>query len=941
MDVLIYKDIDYHGLKKEVDRILKLLKAGDFKSADVKKMPNTGYFRAKLDIKNRLLFKISRFGDRKYIFVLEVVPNHDYGKSRFLNGATVDESQLYPLASEAAVSEADLHPITYVNSKAKNFHILDKILSFDDLQSEVFGLPLPLIVIGSAGSGKTALTLEKIKGLSGDILYTTLSSFLVENARNLYYGSGYDNERQNVDFLSFREYLGGIAIPRGQEMVYRYFEQWISRYQQAYRIKDSYKVFEEFKGVITGSIIDKPYLSKAEYLSLGIRQSVFTVQEREGVYELFLKYLDFLKEGRYHDTNIVSYQHLSRIQPRYDYVVVDEVQDLTNVQLYLILKALHQSSHFLLCGDSNQIVHPNFFSWSNVKTMFYKQDLKGDIIRILATNYRNTPEVTQIANQLLKVKNARFGSIDRESTYLVKPNSSKQGNVEFYEDKAGIKQELNQKTGKSAKFAVLVMRNEDKAEARRFFNTPLLFSIQEAKGLEYENIILYNMISSNEKEFRELCRDVSQQDLLDDLSYARARDKGDKSLEVYKFYVNSLYVAITRAVSNLYVIEQNKKHELLELLELTQFKQRLEMTDQSSSIDDWQKEARKLELQGKQEQADDIRRNILHTKEVPWEVLTPDKINELRQEALLPDLFNKKAKDRLFEYACFYYDPTVMQQLAKLKYKRAEKWEKEQSVVMRRLLNNYHQNKVNNIKPDLQKYGLDHRNEYNLSPLMLATLAGASDIIEFLLDQDADALLSDNLGRNAFQLAMARADTDKGYAKKVFFPMYQRIMPDSIRVKIGDRLVKLHNRQMEFHMLNYMIATQRQMIISKGDLFIPGFEANDFVEAAQHYPSKIMPAYRKARTYISAFLSKNEIMRLRVAPTCRGLFYRIKRGFYIINPLLEIGVGDNWHNYYDEYLRLEQLSSPKTRNINVLIALLPNYKEEIAAFLAAEEEQES
>ena len=37
----------------------------------------------------------------------------------------------------------------------------------------------------------------------------------------------------------------------------------------------------------------------------------------------------------------------------------------------------------------------------------------------------------------------------------------------------------------------------------------------------------------------------------------RARDKTDKSLEVYKFYVNALYVALTRAVRNVYLIESD------------------------------------------------------------------------------------------------------------------------------------------------------------------------------------------------------------------------------------------------------------------------------------------------------------------------------------------------------------------------------------------------
>ena len=100
------------------------------------------------------------------------------------------------------------------------------------------------------------------------------------------------------------------------------------------------------------------------------------------------------------------------------------------------------------------------------------------------------------------------------------------------------------------------MHPDQKQAAKAHFQTPLIFSIQEAKGLEYDNIILYNFTSDDEERFREITRGVSVDDVSGtELTYSRARDKSDKSLEIYKFHINALYVAITRAVENLYVIE--------------------------------------------------------------------------------------------------------------------------------------------------------------------------------------------------------------------------------------------------------------------------------------------------------------------------------------------------------------------------------------------------
>ena len=81
-----------------------------------------------------------------------------------------------------------------------------RFLSFDDDQEAIYRQPPPLVIIGSAGSGKTALTLEKLKDARGDCLDATRSPFLAQNARDLYYANGFGHGGQEIVFLSFREY---------------------------------------------------------------------------------------------------------------------------------------------------------------------------------------------------------------------------------------------------------------------------------------------------------------------------------------------------------------------------------------------------------------------------------------------------------------------------------------------------------------------------------------------------------------------------------------------------------------------------------------------------------------------------------------------------------------------------------------------------------------
>ena len=98
-----------------------------------------------------------------------------------------------------------------------------------------------------------------------------------------------------------------------------------------------------------------------------------------------------------------------------------------------------------------------------------------------------------------------------------------------------------------------------------------MFSIHEVKGLEYEHIILYNIIAYAKQQFNDIASGLLPEDLQQELVYIRAKDKKDKSLEIYKFYINAFYVAITRAIDELYIVEENLDHPFLKLLDLNQY----------------------------------------------------------------------------------------------------------------------------------------------------------------------------------------------------------------------------------------------------------------------------------------------------------------------------------------------------------------------------------
>jgi superfamily I DNA/RNA helicase len=242
----------------------------------------------------------------------------------------------------------------------------------------------------------------------------------LRRARALHAALGFENPKQEVDFPIYRELLETLRMLGDL---------------------DTQALFEEFRGVI-GARPSGP-LSLADYLAPGTRQSLLTTEQRELAHGPFQRYRASLAEAGLQDSNLVAHEWRTQIAegktPIYDFVVIDEVQDLTPVQLALVLALLRTPGQFILCGDSHQLVHPNFFRWAALKNLFW-QGLAGDAaqrqpLKLLQANFRNTRAVTQLSNELLTIKQARFGSVDRESNFLIRGTSAAAGEVRLLDAK--------------------------------------------------------------------------------------------------------------------------------------------------------------------------------------------------------------------------------------------------------------------------------------------------------------------------------------------------------------------------------------------------------------------------------------------------------------------------------------------------------------------------
>ncbi|MDD5273571.1 MAG: ankyrin repeat domain-containing protein [Methylovulum sp.] len=289
-------------------------------------------------------------------------------------------------------------------------------------------------------------------------------------------------------------------------------------------------------------------------------------------------------------------------------------------------------------------------------------------------------------------------------------------------------------------------------------------------------------------------------------------------------------------------------------------------------------------MQGKQEQAERIRSEILKQKKPDWQVITAATLPELKHKALAGN--DKNARMSLFEYSLIYEDRESILALSKAGFKAAKQLDKGLQMLQQKHYIAYSFKKPDAVLKQVDQYGADFRNLFNQTPLMVAAWMGNSEVVKALFALGADTEKVDGNGLTALQIALAQADQSDAYARKKLADIYSMLEPTSLSIQVDGRLIKLDKHSMEFFMLNLMIALFYRVMSKKTRYRLEGFATQDIMDAVQHIPASVLPERRKVRAYLSSILSKNEIGKEDKGN--RKLFYRVLRGYYVFNPKLAL-----------------------------------------------------
>lgn len=437
---------------------------------------------------------------------------------------------------------------------------------------------------GGAGTGKTVAALHRLKFLaehkktSLPILFTTFTKELTENLKSL----AAELEMpaiayiiENIDALAFKlaqqfhlikntdKVFGLSAIKKPAEIWEQVLAEKLSPFDEDF-------LRAEYEAIILGQNVQ----SKEEYLkaSRAGRGKAISRKDRLLVWDMIEDFSNRKKsEGLFYKEEIynkVSHYLQKHSQYLFSHIVVDELQDFSNIELRFIRSLTSEAKNDLfLVGDPLQNIYNKRINFSKAGI-----SVRGKRSKRLRINYRTTEEIKSLALRVISEEDYDDfdGSVEDKKGYLslfhgVRPEYHvyKTKNEELDAVATDVKKLVEE--GYAFNDIVIAARTKDAIDDFRnhfhkqsipFVNKNLLNSQNEGvrlstfhglKGLEFKQVFLVDV---NERTF------PKQPHTFHSMTY-------EEQGKVTKTEKALFYVASSRAIQRLMISGVGRKSPIL------------------------------------------------------------------------------------------------------------------------------------------------------------------------------------------------------------------------------------------------------------------------------------------------------------------------------------------------------------------------------------------
>ncbi|XP_073025717.1 uncharacterized protein [Primulina eburnea] len=344
-------------------------------------------------------------------------------------------------------------------------------------------------------------------------------------------------------------------------------------------------------GLQTGKACDVKR-NRQDYLSLSkSRVSILSANKRKLIYDIYQDYEKMkMERGEFDVSDLVIDLHIrlgkeNLAGDKMDFVYLDEVHDLSMSQIALfrhICKNVDEG--FVFSGDTVQTFARGIdFSFEDIRSLFYNEfvmksensssavreekGLVSDIFRMRQTFHAHTG-IFRLAQSVIDLLYHFFPqSVDAlapetsfihgESPIVLEPDGNESLIVTIF----GCSGSASEKpVGFGAEQVILVRDDSARKEISKYIGSQaLVLTIIECKGLEFQDVLLYNFFGSSplRSQWRVLYEFLKQKDLLDP-NFA----KSFPSFSLWQHSIlcselKQLYMAITRTRQRLWICENN------------------------------------------------------------------------------------------------------------------------------------------------------------------------------------------------------------------------------------------------------------------------------------------------------------------------------------------------------------------------------------------------
>lgn len=359
------------------------------------------------------------------------------------------------------------------------------------------------------------------------------------------------------------------------------------------KLNSDLEFFPQIKEIISELEFKNAMIDKNTYVNkIKDSYSQYTKEQRSDIYDFVESvYQPYLKSGEdvlYDDNDLVNIL-INKINnneiEKLDYVLVDELQDLSELQILAITMLTNDPNNVLMSGDVSQTINPTFFKRGRIGLIFRNRfDLKYEKLE-LDENFRNSEQIINVVRSLFDVRVSKLGN-NKDDIVEKSLELEKKDGLPFFVD-CDKKNIFSLMTTwlHIPKVAIVVASEEtkeflhNKLKIEKSIKQTNIYTVQEIKGQEFDKIIVYNILSEFKDEWKEIM--------------SGSIDKKSDIVTKYRFYFNIFYVAITRAKHNLFLYENERNLDILKEL-LPHFEELTENLPQLMNLKEYDTDENRL-----------------------------------------------------------------------------------------------------------------------------------------------------------------------------------------------------------------------------------------------------------------------------------------------------------------------------------------------------------